>query len=296
MVDHKGLFGGRRQDIKDIMYEAAEETAGIIKPIRLRNVYNERFKRDVDEGEIMKLANKLIKGQQKHAKPTIIKHSVEDRGTIYLHVGAFEEWLDISTFLLDLQSLFSDVAIKTAGRRQEVERYKLEDLLVGHQIPRGLSTEIVLDALCSADYLIRNDNGTFSMPAAKEQSEKIMIASFVRDALETKGFMPEDELVSLVTRKTKEENSGHGGPSVDEGVVQATIEDMLGDRFIQLERKVGDSTIRVIVDAQNLQRILDDAKPAVIEKLKDRMKEKIGRDEMLNKDDVVDALEDILKS
>lgn len=298
--DIKNIIGGRKRDIKDIMYEAAEETAGIIKPIRLRSVYKERFKKDVDEAEVMKMANKLIKAQEKQAKPSIIKYEAEDRGTIYLHVGLFEEWLK-KVFLSDLEGLFRSVAMKTGGLREEVEKHKLDDLLVKYNIPRGFGTEIVLEALCKTGYLIKN-NGAYSMPEVKETRKKIVIESFIRDTLETKGFMPEDELVSLATRKANEEfsrverGSTLGGLSADVGDVEMAIENMLGDRFMRLEHKIGDSKINVIADAQNIHRILEDAKPAVIEKLRGRLKEKIGSEEGLTEGDVMVAIEEMLKS
>jgi len=300
-VDIKNIVGGRKRDIKDIMYEAAEETAGIIKPIRLRSLYKERFKKDVDESEIMKMANKLIKDQERQGKPSIIKYEAEDGGTIYLHIGAFEEWLSKGTFLSNLQALFKEVAMKTGGRKQEVEKYKLEDLLVEHKIPRGLSTEIVLEALCRTGKLIKND-GTYSMPEASEMRKRTVIESFVRDALETKGFMPEDELVSFVMKKANDEfssverGSTLGELSVDEGDVEMIIEDMLGDRFVRLEHKAGDSKIDVIADEQNIRRILEDARPAVIEKLRGKLKEKIGSDEGLTEEDVLKTIEESLRS
>jgi hypothetical protein len=298
--DFKGIIGGKKRDITDLMYEAAEETAGIIKPIRLRSLYKERFKKDVDEAEIMKMANRLIKAQEKEGKTQIIKHEAADGGTIYLHKGAFDEWLS-STFLSDLKMIFGSVAMKTGGRRQEVEKYKLEDLLVEYHIPRGLSTEIVLDALCSGEYLIKNDDGTYSMPAAKEIRKKVVLENVIKDTLETKGFMPEDELVSLVMIKANEEfsrverGSTLGGLNVNEGDVEIAIENMLGDRFIRLEDKVGDTKIKVIADAQNLHKLLEDAKPAVIENLRGTLKEKIGSDEGLTEEDVMKAIEERLK-
>jgi hypothetical protein len=255
----------------------------------------------VDEAEIMKMANKLIKGQEKQAKPAIMKYEVEDRGTIYLHVGAFEEWLSRGAFLPDLEGLFSSVAMKTGGLRQEVEKYTLEDLLVRHNIPRGLSTEIVLQALCRTGHLIKSD-GNYSMPEVKETRKKFVVESLVKEALERKGFMPEDELINIITRKANvefskvERGSTLGGLSVNEGDIRIILEDMFGDRFMRLEHKVGDSTIKVIVDAQNLRDILDDAKPAVLEMLKGRLKEKIGSEEELNDEDVVGVMEEMLKS
>jgi len=252
----KGLFAGKKRDIKDIIYEAAEETAGVIAPMRVKHLYKERFGKDIEEAEIIKVINKLIKEQERQGKPSIIKYEAEDGGTIYLHICAFEEWLSKGTFLSDLEALFSSVAMKTGGRKLEVEKYKLEDLLVKHNIPRGLSTEIVLEALCRTGKLIKSE--TYSMPEASEMRKRIVIESFVRDTLETKGFMPEDELVSLVMRKVTDEFSRFGDDFiVDEEDVRVIIEDMLGDRFIRLEREVGNSTI--IADAQSLPRIVDSA-------------------------------------
>lgn len=300
MVKIKGFFGGRKRDIKDIMYEAAEETAGIIKPIRLRSVYKERFEKDVDEAEIMKMANKLIKAQEKQAKPSIMKYEAEDRGTIYLHVGAFEEWLSRGVFISDLEGLFKSVAMKTGGLREEVEKHKLDELLVKYNIPRGLGTEIVLGALCKTGHIIKS-NGAYSMPEVKETRKKIVVEGFVKDTLERKGFMPEDELISFVTRKANDEflrveqGSTLGGLSVNEGDVRVILEDMLGDRFTRLEHKVDDSTMKVIADAENLRRVLEDAKPAVLERLRGRLREKIGSEEGLTEEDIVEVIEEAVK-
>lgn len=301
MVKIKGFFGGRKRDIKDIMYEAAEETAGIIKPIRLRSVYKERFEKDVDEAEIMKMANKLIKAQEKQAKPSIMKYEAEDRGTIYLHVGAFEEWLSRGVFISDLEGLFKSVAMKTGGLREEVEKHKLDELLVKYNIPRGLGTEIILEALCKTGHIIKS-NGAYSMPEVKETRKKIVVEGFVKDTLERKGFMPEDELISFVTRKANDEflrveqGSTLGGLSVNAGDVRVILEDMLGDRFTRLEHKVDDSTMKVIADAENLRRVLEDAKPAVLERLRGRLREKIGSEEGLTEEDIVEVIEEAVKS
>ncbi len=283
------------------MYEAAEETAGVIKPIRLRSVYKERFEKDVDEAEIMKIANKLIKAQEKQAKPSIMKYEAEDRGTIYLHVGAFEEWLSRGAFISDLEGLFKSVAMKTGGLREEVERHKLDELLVKYNISRGLGTEIVLEALCKTGYLIKS-NGAYSMPEMKETRKKIVVEGFVKDTLERKGFMPEDELISFVTRKANDEflrveqGSTLGGLSVNERDVRVILEDMLGDRFTRLEHKVDDSTMKVIADAENLRRVLENAKPAVLERLRGRLREKIGSEEGLTEEDIAEVIEEAVKS
>lgn len=81
----------KRGELTELIYEAAAETAGLVKPVRLRTAYREKYGKDIHEAEVMKRVNKLIKEMEKEGTPPIIKHEAPDGGTLYLHMGTFEE-------------------------------------------------------------------------------------------------------------------------------------------------------------------------------------------------------------
>ncbi len=277
------------------MYDAAEDTAGIIKPVRIQKLYFERYQKHIDESEIMRLANKTIEDLEKHGKPSIIKYESED-GTIYMHVGKFEEWLTKSRFLDDLRALFSNQILKTKGLRSDIEKNKLEDFLIEYGIPRGLASEIVLDALCRKGYLIKKDAETYTMPDVREIKKKSMITSKFRSVLEKKVFLPEDDLITTIMQEVnKEFEKANDTVRVSEGDVRMVVDELLGDRYVRVKRSVDDKKIDTIVDTKTMLRIIDESEPLIIEKLKNIQMDKIGSG-AITSEDVVKVVEEVIST
>ena len=239
-----GMFGfgfKKKEDlIKQIMYEAAEDMAGIIRPVTIKKLYYEKYEKDIDESEVMKLANKLIEKLEKHGTPPIIKCESEE-GTLYIHMDKFDDWLRQSRFYDDLKTLFVTQIFKTKGLKTDVEKHKIEDLLAKYGIPRGLASEAVIKALCTKKYLKKIDEDKYTMPDVKEDRVRTLVMNKFRSLLEKRVFLPEDDLVEEVVKEVnKELIKVDDSLKVNEGDVREILEDMLGDRYLRVAKKVND--------------------------------------------------------
>jgi hypothetical protein len=288
-------FGFRKKEdlIKQIMYEAAEDMAGIIRPITIKKIYREKYEKDIDESEVMKLANKLIEKLEKHGTPPIIKYQSEE-GTRYIHLDKFDDWLEKSKFYDELKTLFVTQIFKTKGLKTDIEKHKIEDLLAKHGIPRGLASEAVIKALCTKKYLIEVGENRYTMPDVREDRVRTLVMNKFRSMLEKKVFLPEDDLVEAVTQEVnKELIKADDTLKVDEGDVRGILEDMLGDRYVRVAKKVNDKTLNIIVDIRSLMKKIDESEPLIVERLKSLQMDKLGKD-MLTKEDVAKVVEDII--
>lgn len=290
----------RYGELTDLIYEVAEETAGLIKPVRLRRAYRERYGKDLSEAEVMKKMNKMIREMEREGTPSIIKHEAPDGGTIYLHMGTFEEWMDKKGFLAEFVAFFQQELMKTKGSKPDVEKHKIEDFLVRYNVPRGLGADIVLDALCKKNKLIQH-NGTYSMPEIREMRKAMVVENSIKAILKMKGYMIDDELVDDALKKSNTEfartevsGSSFSGLTVSAHEVRSILDNMLGERYLALTHKLGDTDVRMIVDIPSLEKIIGGLGPSVVEGLKNRFKEKIEKGESLSKEDLVDVIDKLI--
>lgn len=290
----------KRGELSDLIYEAAEETAGLVKPVRLRSAYRERYGKDVSEAEVMKMMNKMIKEMEKEGTSSIIKHEASDGGTIYLHIGTFEEWMEKKGFLAEFIAFFQQELVKTKGSKPDIEKHKLEDFLVRYNIPRGLGIDIVLDALCKENKLIQH-NDTYSMPEIKAMRRTMVVENSIKAILKIKGYMIDGELIEDAVKKSNDEfartevsGSSFSGLSVSAHEVRSTLDNMLGERYLALNHKLGDADVRMIVDVSSLEKIIGSLGPSAVEGLKSRFKEKIEDGGSLSKEDLVDVIDKLI--
>lgn len=290
----------RHGELTNLVYEAAEETAGIVKPIRLRSAYRGEYGKDVSEADVMKMVNKMIKEMEKEGTSPIIKHEAPDGGTIYLHMGVFEEWMEKKGFLAEFIAFFQQELMKTKGSKPDVEKHKIEDFLVRYNIPRGLGVDVVLDALCKKNKLIQH-NDTYSMLEIREMRKTMVVENSITAILKIKGYMVDEELVDDAVKKSNDEfartevsGSSFSGLGVSAHEVRGVLDNMLGERYMALNHKLGDADVRMIVDVPGLEKILGGLAPSVVEGLKSRFKEKIEGGGSLSKEDLVDVIDKLI--
>ena len=291
-------------ELTNLVYEAAEETAGIVKPIRLRSAYREEYDKDVSEADVMKMVNKMIKEMEKEGTSPIIKHEAPDGGTIYLHMGVFEEWMEKKGFLPEFIAFFQQELMKTKGSKPDVEKHKIEDFLVRYNIPRGLGIDVVLDALCKKNKLIQY-NDTYSMPEIREMRKTMVVENSIKAILKTKGYIVDEELIDDAVKKSNGEfartevsGSSFSGLNVSTHEVRS-IFSKLGTSTIMrtsasLNHKLGDADVRMIVDVPSLEKIIGGLAPSVVAGLKSRFKEKIEEGGSLSKEDLVDVIDKLI--
>ncbi len=290
----------KRGELTELIYKAAEETAGLLKPIRLRTAYREKYGTDIHEAEVMKRVNKMIKEMEKEGTAPIIKHEAPDGGTIYLHMGTFEEWMDKTGFLAEFIAFFQQELVKTKGSKPDVEKHKLEDILVRYNVPRGLGVNIVLDALCKKDKLVQH-NDTYSMPEIREIRKAMVVENSIKAIIKIKGYVTDGELIEEAVKKSNAEfartvvpGSSFSGLNVSSPEVRSILDTMLGERYQALNHKVGDADVRMIVDVTSLEQIIGDLAPSIVEGLKNRFKEKIEGEGNLSKEDLVDVIDELI--
>jgi len=289
------MFGFRKKEnlLKQIMYEAAEDRAGIIRPATIKRLYYEKYEKDIDESEVMKLANKLIEKLEKHGTPPIIKHESEE-GTLYIHMEKFDDWLIQSGFYDDLKTLFLTQILKTRGFKTGIDRYKIEDLLARYGIPRGLASETVIKALCTKKYLIKSDKDTYIMPDIKEDRVRTLVMNKFRNLLGKKVFLPEDDLIEEIVREVnKELVKVDNSFKISENDVREILEDTLGDRYVKVVKNVNDKMVNIIVDTRSLMKKIDESEALIVEKLKNIQMNRLGRGS-LTKNDIIKVVEEII--
>ncbi len=132
------------------------------------------------------------------------------------------------------------------------------------------------------------------MPDVREDRVRTLVMNKFRSMLEKKVFLPEDDLVEAVTQEVnKELIKADDTLKVDEGDVRGILEDMLGDRYVRVAKKVNDKTLNIIVDIRSLMKKIDESEPLIVERLKSLQMDKLGKD-MLTKEDVAKVVEDII--
>lgn len=208
--------------------------------------------------------------------------------------------MDKTGFLVEFIAFFQQELVKTKGSKPDVEKHKLEDILVLYNVPRGLGVNIVLDALCKKDKLVQH-NDTYSMPEIREIRKAMVVENSIKAIIKIKGYMTEGELIEEAVKKSNAEiartvvpGSSFSGLNVSSPEVRRILDNMLGERYQALNHKVGDADVRMIVDVTSLEKIIGDWAPSVVEGLKNRFKEKIEGGGSLSKDDLVDVIDELI--